>query len=165
MESLLIGLGDCYSKTASIEFAKVLYTIASVYYTANKEVTDEKTKAILKLRNKFSDVQPEQIGEGDHIKIGGIRYKTMLDDNNPSNHKIAWGNLLIDAHKLLSYANMKTLDSVEEELEMDSLQLDTNFSHPPQQSANQSSQSNKMYYFLLSLFLLLGAYLLKRNNR
>jgi tetratricopeptide (TPR) repeat protein len=97
MVSLLIDLADCYANTASIEFAKALYTISEKYYGAEKEKIESKIKAMLALRNKYVKVRPEKKQRGSNIKIGGIRYKSLLDDNNPSKHQIDWTKIPTEA--------------------------------------------------------------------
>lgn len=163
MANLLMDLGDCYSKTASIEFAKVLYTIAKTYYGASKEVVEEKINKILKLRKKYSNVQPEQEGKGDHIKIGGIRYKTMLDDNNPSNYKIDWDKILTNVDELLSHIEMDRLDVIEEEaLISDTINL------AESEEVEVSNRNNTRYYILFGLlgvlFWGIGLYIKRANN-
>lgn len=70
---------------------------------------------MISLRSKFYNVKPERRhDEGENIKISGIRYKSMLDDNNSSNYEINWEELLIDTDILLSYANLdKTTTKVQ----------------------------------------------------
>jgi tetratricopeptide (TPR) repeat protein len=107
MASILIDLGDCYANTSSIEFAKVLYTIAKLYFGANGVLVDSKINEMVALRIKFSELKPEEVRrDGENILLGGISYKSMLDNNNSSNYKIDWQHIQLNVDSLLSYVSL-----------------------------------------------------------
>ncbi len=106
MASLLIDLGDCYSQTSSIEFAKTLYTIAREYHGAKAEMVEAKIKEMVRLRTKYDKIEPDPKGdkETNHVKVVGIPYTRLLGDNNLSEHEIIWQEIETDINKLLEYA-------------------------------------------------------------
>jgi tetratricopeptide (TPR) repeat protein len=162
MASILIDLGDCYANTASIEFAKVLYTISKLYYGANEDLVDSKINEMVSLRNKFSQIKPEKRhSEGDNIKLSGIRYKSMLDNNNSSNYKIKWGNILTNDDKLLSYTSLEKIDSANVTIENEETVIDLEQSD----SKEEKKDDNYLVYYLLGgLLLMIIGFLIKKKR-
>lgn len=103
MASLVFDLAECYSNTMSIEHAKALYQIAEQYYGYNPELTQPKIDEMIRLRAEYKHVQPvDDHVEGMVIKMSGVRYKELLDDNNKSGYAINWGDFNTDTEALLS---------------------------------------------------------------
>jgi tetratricopeptide (TPR) repeat protein len=149
MVSLLIDLADCYVNTASIEFSKALYTISENYYGAEKEVIDAKIKAMLVLRNKYSKVYPEKRQRGQNIKIHGIPYKSLLDDNNVSKHQIDWTKIPSDANLLLANLGLLKIETTKEKVAPeDSISEQRSVKSEP---ASQKSNWN-IYLLIVVLF-------------
>lgn len=104
MASLLIDLADCCANTNSIEVAKAFYTIAKNYYGADELLIGKKITEMVRLRQQYHNVQPKRlVGDGDNIKISGISYNKMLDDNNPNNYSINWKELEYQPNEVLSW--------------------------------------------------------------
>ena len=164
MASLLIDLGDCYANTASIEFAKVLYTIAKIYYGADKNVVDHKVDEMIRLRKKYSTKRPPAIDEeeGSYIKLGGITYKSMLDNNNISDYKINWENIESNSDTLLSYIDLPDKEPATEEMA-----ADTTISISVETNTSKADDSGNWYYYLFGgiLTLLLGLLLYKKVRK
>lgn len=114
MASLLADLGDCYSNTASLEYAKVLYDIARVYYGDSSAALQQKTKEVKTLIKKYEAVKPEfrnyEHGEGEHMKLTGMRYQDCLQDNNLDKYTVDWTNIETDVKKLLAFVNLVPLE-------------------------------------------------------
>ena len=164
MADILVDLGDCFANTASIEFAKVLYNIAQLYYGADEDLTNAKINEMIRLRTKYSDVRPEKRhSRGENMKLIGIRYKSMLDNNNPDNYVINWDKILTDTDDLLSLVNLKRL------VEPDTIEIET--SSPPIEIENSKEKmdmdaqgSNTISYVILVgiLTILLGFIIYRR---
>ena len=103
MASLVFDLAECYSNTMSIEHAKALYQIAEQYYGYNPELTQPKIDQMIRLRAEYKHIQPvDDHDEGMVIKMSGVRYKELLDDNNKSGYAINWSDFNTDTETLLS---------------------------------------------------------------
>lgn len=161
MVSLLIDLADCYANTASIEFAKALYTISENYYGAEKETIAAKIKAMLALRRKYAKVQPEKAQEGDNIKIYSIPYKSLLDDNNPSKHQIDWTKIPSDANLLLANLALLKTETVKKKV-APKVFISPKKDIKPEQA---SPKSNSNVYILIFVFLTLAIGFLTYKNR
>ncbi|PHR49149.1 MAG: hypothetical protein COA32_03615 [Fluviicola sp.] len=167
MSSLCIDLGDCFANTESIEFAKVLYTIAKLYYGANDELVDEKISKMVELRSEHANVRPER--RTDHvnnIKIGGITYGSMLDDNNRSNHKIVWEKILTNVDELLNLVNLERIDLSSKELSTQKTKAESELMDVNEQESNKSKDADYMIYFLFGggLALLIIALLIFKKR-
>lgn len=166
MASLLIDLGDCYANQKSIEFAKAAYEIAKHYYSAKDTIVDAKI-------NKMKDILLSYAGlrvnrqelrregdRGEHIRLSQIRYKKMLDDNNPSGYKIDWSTVQFNADSLLSYAEIERFvpESLEVEEEIQP--------QPEKKKSNKKQPSNFNWtYFLIAGLVLGGAGFLLYSRR
>jgi tetratricopeptide (TPR) repeat protein len=121
MASILIDLGDCYANTASIEYAKALYTIAREYYGAENDLVENKINEMIKLRGKYKDVKPEKrTHEASYLKISGMSYRKLLDDNNPNDYEIKWDKIDTSSKDLLAVVDItiyapKLMDILSEE--------------------------------------------------
>lgn len=168
MASILMDLGDCYANTHSIEFAKAIYTVAKKYYGSKDKRIDDKINQMLKLRNKYVnvDVVERTNVEGDNQKVTGIQYFTLLTDNNPTEYQINWSQILTNSDKLLTLAALKeTFSSEESKLNEKSL-----IAKKPK-SSNDEKENGKESLFTLKYFLfgfisvlIVGLIYRKRNN-
>lgn len=103
MVSLFIDLGDCYAETFSFEYAKAFYTLAQEYYGADEEITKPKINGMIALRREHDAISPPDLTfEGEDIKVGGIRYKDLIDNNNKDNVEINWEEHNLDVPALLA---------------------------------------------------------------
>jgi len=127
MASLLMDLGDCFANSSSIEYAKVFYTIAKEYYGANEKIAAAKINEMVKLRTKYENVKPINIFGNHEMKVGGIGYKRMLENNNSEQYKVNWETVITDPGTLLSQVTLKkieTQDENQDEVETDSSTAD-----------------------------------------
>lgn len=162
MASLLIDLGDCFANTTSIEFAKTMYTLAKLYYGANEDLVDPKINEMLNLRRKFATVTPEKRkSTGDNIKISGIRYKSMLDDNNPSNYKIPWENIVTDTDQLLTYANLEKRNLSIKTIPIDTVKTGTELT---EELIVKNKFNTFIYIFSGIILLTIAAFLIFRKR-
>ena len=165
MASLLIDLGDCYANTSSIEFAKVLYTIAKIYFSADEDLADSKINDMINLRNKFAHIKPERRRtDGDNIKISGITYKSMLDDNNVSSYKIDWTNIITDLDKLLSYANLEKIELNNIDPDQNENKVDSIIVNPKKGKVNENESPSYLIYTLATILLLLIGFILYKKR-
>lgn len=168
MASLLIDLGDCYAYTASIEYAKVLYTIAKLYFGADEELVANKNKEMIRLRNKYQKVQPERrLEDGDNIKIHGLSYKYLLTNNINSSYEINWNNISLNTDTLLSYVNLvrqeepkpEVIEEEESTMEPDQKPVKTDV-------ASESIEYNVLYLALTVIVALgIGFFVYKKVKR
>lgn len=160
MASLLMDLGDCYANQKSVEFAKASYEIAKHYYGASGETIDSKIdrmKSILRahagLRVNRRELRQED-DHGEHIRMSQIRYKTMLDDNNPSNYEIDWSDVQSNADSLLAYAE---IERVVPEPEVETVSTDS-LDFKPVKKVNDSrkEETSSWIYFLIAGLAVVG---------
>ena len=175
MASLLIDLGDCYAQTTSIEYAKALYEIALNYYGAPAKIADPKIKQMKELLRQYSSmdvssgpgrpVQSDQAlrREGEHNRISGIKYTTLLDDNDPSKYNIKWSGLQLNTDSLLAYAQIERVLPPDK---ADSVEVKSGAA-PTATQGTTSVSFNLLIYLLIGGFAVLGiaiiAYIRKRN--
>ncbi len=108
MSDLIMDLGDCYAQIQSIEKAKALYTINKHYYLDDRLIVDDKINEMIKVRIKYKEINPER-GRGEkgmNIKLSGIRYKDLLDNNNPDNIKPKFIDIELNTDSLLSLVGL-----------------------------------------------------------
>jgi len=167
MSSLLIDLGDCFASTASIEFAKVVYTIAKRYYGADKQLTDNKIAEMVRLRGKYKSVRPERkIGPGDNVKLSAIRYVMMLDDNDPTKHQINWSKIEVNTDSLLNLVNLERVALLQKAEVTDTATIASlNQDTPLPKEANTAGIPNLPYYLSGLLLLLLVVFFIYRKTR
>ncbi len=106
MASIFVDLGDCFANTYSIEYARVLYQIASEYYGDKFAIIYEKIKNVEKLATKYSTIKPEPHtknphGETDNSKVGWLSYKQFIDDNDKTNYSINWSAINMNVQSLV----------------------------------------------------------------
>jgi len=174
MASLLIDLGDCYAQTTSIEYAKALYEIALNYYGAPAKVADPKIKEMKELLRQYSNLKVNQWKlndqnlyeglDGEHNRISGIKYTTLLDDNNPSKYTINWSGIQLNTDSLLAYAQIERV--VPPPVKADSVEVKS--SAAPRATQGTTKVSLTLWiYLLIGGFAVLGiaiiAYIRKRN--
>lgn len=109
MADLLVSLGDCYRQTRSIEWAKVLYTIAKNHYKGDKKIIHQKIREVIKLRNRHSKQHPVSDNNQENIKLVGIPYQQSLQNNQISNYSIKWDEVITDIDVLFSYVKLPEL--------------------------------------------------------
>ncbi|MDF3025947.1 MAG: hypothetical protein K0S23_254 [Fluviicola sp.] len=110
MADLFIDLGDCYAETISFEHAKGLYEIAQFYYQTDQRVANEKIELVRRLRSKYADSVPTKPGVFERSmieKVGGIPYKSYLQDPNSDNYQVDWSKIETDPDKLLNYLGLE----------------------------------------------------------
>lgn len=150
MASLLIDLGDCYANTSSIEFARAAYKIAKHYYGALEEIVDPKIAQIKSVQRQFVNLRPDrntlrrEDDHGEHVRMSGINYKQMLDDNNPDNYTIDWKFIQTNPDSLLSYAQIERFVPPTEEA--DTIRVQAKETSKP--TEKESSDSNWIYFIL-----------------
>lgn len=114
MASIMIDLADCFAANTSIEHAKAMYQIAKEHFGDSSQALDDKINAMINLRGTYGSVRPERTpGEeihGELIKIGGIRYKDLLDDNNDPPFEIDWELYETNVDTLLSLVGLEQID-------------------------------------------------------
>ncbi len=165
MASIITDLGDCYANTASIEFAKTLYTIAKKYYGANEELVDAKIDEMERLKRKFSSIRPERRREvGDNVRRGRISYNRMLDNNNKSNYEINWDKILTNSDTLLSYAKLTRIEDVMEPLVEEAIDSSGHGSENKEKDITEAEQSDTVYYLIAILLAILAGYLLYKKR-
>ncbi len=164
MASVLADLGDCFSQTFSIEYAKALYTIAKEYYGADETLMNEKIGEMVKLRRKYAGTKPERRhSEGDNIKLHGIRYKKLLDDNNPSGHIIDWDEITTDPDQLLKMAGIEKKIVPEDK---DTTQLETVEEEVIAESEDpEVTSNNTIYIILIAVIVLIGVLIIFRRRQ
>ena len=105
MASLFTDLGDIMANIKSIEYAKAYYQISKNYYGNKSPVIDEKIKEMGKLINKYASVQPDYVKPTESVgmkhKLGGVAYKTLLDDNNRG-YTVNWAKINTSTSSLLA---------------------------------------------------------------
>lgn len=103
MASLMLDLGDCYAANLSIEYAKAFYTIAEIYYGTDPAITDPKIEKMVALRVDYKDISPPTTtSDGNDIRLTGVSYKSIIDDNNRNNYRIDWNEYNTDVESLLA---------------------------------------------------------------
>ncbi|MGH1337739.1 MAG: tetratricopeptide repeat protein [Aureispira sp.] len=162
MANLLIDLGDCYANTTSIEFAKALYSIAKFHHGSKDKRIDEQLRKMLQLRKKYAEVHPKQEGKGDHIKIGGIRYKSLLDDNNKTRHQINWEAILTNDTLLLTAVNLAHISLLVPDINSSEANKKSN---NPLTINKEDHNNNLLYGASLFLLALGGFFIIKKRKR
>jgi len=113
MASIIIDLADCFAAKTSIEHAKAMYQIAKEHFGDTSEVLNNKINEMVKLRSEYDNVNPErrhQGREGDHIKIDGIRYGKLMDDNNNPPYEINWDDYETNVDTLLALVGLEQIE-------------------------------------------------------
>lgn len=144
MASLVFDLAECYSNTLSIEYAKALYTTAHEYYGLNTELTKSKIDKMIMLREQHKDKEPiDNHDEGMVIKISGVRYTEILDNNNPDGYVINWTDFNIDTDVLLSSVdyNVKNSEDLIEQTTFESKGI-----------VDQNKQRSSWWFIFIGLF-------------
>lgn len=114
MSNILIDLADCYSNTASVDYAKVLYQIAKTYYGDKSTIIDDKIKEMQKLINKYAAVKPERHDpnqpEAENKKITGLSYNQCIDNNDPNKYIVNWSSINLNVKSLLGLVDFTKAD-------------------------------------------------------
>jgi tetratricopeptide (TPR) repeat protein len=114
MASIMVDLADCFAAKTSIEHAKAMYQIAKEHFGDTSAIVNEKINEMLKLRGKYDGIFPERRRdnprEGEHIKIDGIRYGKLIDDNNDPPYEINWEDYETNVDTLLSWVGLEQID-------------------------------------------------------
>lgn len=173
MASLMMDVGDCYASTLSVEFAKASYEIALHYYGAPAEIVDPKINHMKELLRQFTNLDVSSgpgrstelhnylRKEGEHNRMSGIKYKTLLNDNNPSNYAINWSDIQYNTDSLLAYAQIERVLPEPTEIEIKDVK--------PKAKAftGKSETTINLWVYLLIVGICLGAggwFLLRKKN-
>lgn len=143
MASLLIDLGDCYMQTGTYEYAHAFYKIAQEYYGAPEAEVEDKIKEAIALRNRYKNVKvPDIHSEGIENKVEGVRYRSILDDNNSQSFKIDWTKINLDVAALLAMVDMEMELSEEPAMNQEEDPILENDQEDEAPKANKESKSS-----------------------
>ncbi len=108
MAAIMSELGDCCANTSSIEYAKAIYQIANEYYGAHSLLLDEKIMEMQKLVNKYLNKHPKKhpSDEGEHSKMGVLKYTSLIQDNQTDKYEINWDKINTDVDSLLAMVDL-----------------------------------------------------------
>ena len=137
MASLMADLADCFAATTSIEHAKAMYEIARQYYGDTTAVLNEKINDIIQLRTEYNSVRPERRNaqiEGEHLKIKGIRYKDLIDNNDNPPFEVDWIQYETNPDTLLAWVGLERIDRT---------QIKENQEVPATNNENQNTASEE----------------------
>lgn len=156
MANLFIDLGDCYAETLSFEHAKGLYEVAKFYYQINPQAADEKIELVRRLRSKYADSMPARPGAAEHVmieKVGGIPYKSYIQDPNSDNYQVDWSKIETDPDKLLNYLGLKRV--VEEVINNETPKAKDIPEEPKKIPVTKKKADNSMLWIGLTLTVLI----------
>lgn len=110
MADLMEDLGDCFGKTASLEYAKVLYQVSKEYYGRKSMQLAAKQEEINLLIKDYKDVRLKEYTPGTEYnleKLEGMRWKDYIDDNDKEGHAVNWSAINTDVKSLLALVNLE----------------------------------------------------------
>lgn len=113
MASIMVDLADCFAANTSIEHAKAMYQIAREHFGDTSQMLNDKIDAMIKLRGQYDGIRPERDRTyrlGEYVKIDGIRYAKLLDDNNDPPYALNWEDYETNVDTLLSWVGLKQID-------------------------------------------------------
>lgn len=103
MQHLLLELGDVYVNSSSIKFGISLYEIAKHYYDVKPIVVDPKiATAKVYLAENMKKKVGKYLSEERGRVYEGKSYKSLLDNNNPTNYQVDWNKVNISVPELLA---------------------------------------------------------------
>lgn len=106
MASLLIDLAYCYANRKSVEYAKALYQIAREYYGDKSKRLKTKINEMQNLISKYASIKIDgrfqHLQEGEHFKVGNIKYTQLLKDKDGQYYQMNWAKISLDVNFLLS---------------------------------------------------------------
>ena len=153
MASMITDLGDCFAATTSIEHAQAFYKIAKEYYGDTSAVINDKIKEIDRLRRAHDGIRPEidrsEPRLGEHVVMGRIRYKDLLEENNDPLYEVDWSQFQLNADSLLAIAGL--------ERPLPPVQEDTSLVTNDVEGLDEPNTKNKQGTSRIMYFLIAGA--------
>lgn len=114
MADLMEELGDCFSNSQSLTYARNFYQIALNYYGGDSTHLDGKIQHMKELLQEHQSIKPNREDhpmEQTHERIKHIRYTDMMDNNNKQNYVIDWRAINTDVDFLLAMVGLERTEA------------------------------------------------------
>lgn len=164
MASLMVDLGDCYANNKSFELAKAFYNIAEKYFGASHIDLDPKITRMGAYRREHSAItvpEEQRISEGENIILKGVRYNSIMDDNNDPPFEIVWEEHEINPEVLLARVDLKmpVFEEVTKNLSEDTLSRKNSEAVSEAEEATEEQEESNMIVIIMMALATFGGML------